>query len=176
LSRDALMALEAEGGRFGHHRPSWRRDRHCRLPRSWMAAHVVRALSVALLLAGGTACTSTNTAPPSEAGASDAAGCAEIRASSYDQSCKSDSDCAMVNVGNACVECVFACGEHVGAINVGALAQYMADVDKTPAGAALCGCGLVLRPPLCCRSGQCHADNECLSLDGSTDAADAHAE
>jgi len=106
----------------------------------------------------------------------DDAGCTEIQASSYDQSCKSDSDCAMVSVGNACAECIFACGENVGAINVGALAQYMADVDKTPAGAASCGCPNFPRRPPCCRGGQCHADSECLSLDGSTDAADASAE
>jgi sulfatase modifying factor 1 len=100
------------------------------------------------------------------------AGCTEIAASSYDQSCKSDTDCVTVNVGNACAECVFACAENVGAINAGAMGQYTADLAKTPAGVALCNCpseGIVVP---CCRSGQCHADNECLSLDGST-AADA---
>jgi hypothetical protein len=100
------------------------------------------------------------------------AGCTEIQASSYDQSCKTDSDCVTVNVGNACAECVFACAENVGAINAGAMAQYNADVAKTPAGVASCNCpseGIVVS---CCRSGQCHADNECSSLDGSA-AADA---
>ena len=68
------------------------------------------------------------------------AGCTEIQASSYDQSCKGDSDCVTVSVGNACAECIFACGENVSAISIGAMAQYTADVDKTPAGAAECGC------------------------------------
>jgi hypothetical protein len=100
----------------------------------------------------------------------DDAGCTEIQASNYNQSCKSDSDCVTVNVGNACAECIFACAENVGAISTGAMAQYTADVAKTPAGVALCYCP---QPPVgllvpCCSSGQCHADNECSSLDGST--------
>jgi hypothetical protein len=104
------------------------------------------------------------------------AGCTEIQASSYDQTCTSHSDCVTVNVGNACEECVFACGISVGAISVEAMAQYAADVDKTPAAVVSCGCPSeqVIRP--CCRSGQCHADNECSSLDGSADGADASTE
>src|SRR5580658_7228650 len=100
------------------------------------------------------------------------AGCTEIAASSYDQSCKSDSDCVTVNVGNACAECVFACAQNVCAINAGAMAQYTADVAKTPAGGARCNCGAERVLALCCRSGERHADNECSSPDGST-AADA---
>ena len=104
------------------------------------------------------------------------AGCAEIQASSYDQSCANDSDCVTVNVGDPCEACVFACGENVSAINASAMARYKADVDKTPAAVALCGCPAFLRPPPCCRGGQCHADNECVPLDGSTDGADANPE
>jgi len=43
------------------------------------------------------------------------AGCTEIQASNYDQSCKTDSDCVMVPVGNTCTGCIFACGFNVGA-------------------------------------------------------------
>jgi hypothetical protein len=103
------------------------------------------------------------------------AGCTEIQASSYDQSCQSDSDCVTVNVGNACAECTFACGTNVGAISVGAMSQYVVDVDKTPAGAADCGCPAEQIISPCCRGGQCHADNAC-ALDGSTAAADTGAE
>ena len=101
------------------------------------------------------------------------AGCTEIQASSYDQTCTRDSDCVAVSVGNACEECVFACGANVGAINAGAMAQYRVDVAKTPAGVAVCGCPEEAVTAPCCRNGQCHADNECVSADGSTDAADA---
>lgn len=103
------------------------------------------------------------------------AGCTEVEASSYDQSCKSDSDCVVVNVGNACAECIFACAQSVGAINAGAMAQYNADVAKTPAGVAECNCpseGIVIP---CCHGGQCHVDNECSSQGGPT-AADAGAD
>jgi hypothetical protein len=102
------------------------------------------------------------------------AGCStEIRASTYDQTCMSDSDCVAVSVGDPCEECVFACGANSGAINAGAMAQYRADVANTPAGVASCGCPSEQLMAPCCRSGQCHADNECMSLDGSTGAADA---
>jgi hypothetical protein len=104
------------------------------------------------------------------------AGCTEIQAAKYDQSCATDSDCTAVSVGNACYVCEVACGATIGAINVGALAQYMADFNRTPAGNAPCGCGASLHPPLCCRGGQCHADNECLPLDGSADAMDVASE
>jgi hypothetical protein len=82
----------------------------------------------------------------------------------------------VVNVGNACAECIFSCGQNVGAINAGAMVQYNADVAKTPAGVTLsvnpCNCGSEQVFAPCCRSGQCHADNACSSPDGST-AADA---
>jgi formylglycine-generating enzyme required for sulfatase activity len=102
------------------------------------------------------------------------AGCTEIEASSYDQSCKTDSECVTVSVGNACDECVFACVQSVGAINAGAMLEYNADVAKTPAGVALsvgqCNCPLerVLAP--CCRGGQCHVDLECSNGLMATDA------
>jgi formylglycine-generating enzyme required for sulfatase activity len=98
------------------------------------------------------------------------AGCTEIAASSYDQSCKSDSDCVLVHVGSACGGCVFACGQNVGAVNAAATAQYIADVAKTPAGVGYCFCRFEAVPAPCCRDGQCHADDECSPLDGSTAA------
>jgi hypothetical protein len=105
------------------------------------------------------------------------AGCTEIEASSYDQTCTSDSDCVVVDVGNACEVCVFACGENRGAINVGAMAQYTADVSKTAAGFPACeGCPPEPMISPCCRGGQCHAGGGCSPLDGSTGASDASAE
>jgi hypothetical protein len=101
------------------------------------------------------------------------AGCTEIQASGYDQSCANDSDCVTVNVGDPCEACVFGCGENVGAISASAMSKYAADVANTPAAFAACGCPSEQVHAACCRGGQCHADNLCVSLDGSADAADA---
>jgi hypothetical protein len=114
---------------------------------------------------GGTVCCAVD----------DDAGCTEIRAAKYDQSCTMDSDCVQVGVGNACYVCTPRC-DRSGAINARALGQYMADFDKTPAGAVMCSCAVNNWTPTCCLSGQCHVGNECVPLDGSTDAAGAHAE
>jgi hypothetical protein len=105
-------------------------------------------------------------------------GCAEIQASNYDQSCTVDSDCVEVSVGNPCQACDFICNQSVGAINVGANAQYTADVAKTAAGVGDCGCPAEVgnRVGPCCRSGQCHADSACSSSDASTDSGDASGE
>jgi hypothetical protein len=100
------------------------------------------------------------------------AGCTEIRASNYDQSCFKDSACIGVSVGNACYPCEVACGATIGAINVGAKAQYVADFDKTQAWQAPCSCQLSFQPPVCCRNGQCLADSACIP-DASADAEDA---
>ncbi len=97
--------------------------------------------------------------------------CAAILASSYDQSCTSDSDCIVVTVGYPCEGCGLQCGADVGAINAGARAQYMGDVSRTPKGAVPCNCPPP--PPVgnfsCCRGGQCRANNDCVS---SGDAAE----
>ncbi len=63
-----------------------------------------------------------------------------IQASNYDQSCKTDSDCVAVSEGNACIPGFGNCP--MATINVGAMAQYNADVAKTNAGicAALSSC------------------------------------
>jgi hypothetical protein len=102
------------------------------------------------------------------------AGCTEIQASNYDQHCNRESDCIRVNVGNPCAICVFQCFANVGAINVGAASQYMADVSRTPeAFGGVCNCPQLLpgNGDVCCVSGQCLAGSECISLgDAATDA------
>jgi hypothetical protein len=104
------------------------------------------------------------------------AGCTQIQASSYDQSCASDSDCLAVSVGDPCMACVFGCHVNVGAISVNATAPYLADVKKTPASVALCGCPSIEPTPVCCRGGKCHADSECLPADADANAADTGGE
>ena len=92
------------------------------------------------------------------------AGCTEIRASNYGQSCATDSDCVVVIVGDPCQVCIFGCGlSGVDAINVCAMPQYQADVGKTPTSIARCNCPLSdeMAAP-CCRSGKCYADSTCL--------------
>jgi hypothetical protein len=79
-----------------------------------------------------------------------------ISASNYDQSCSTDTECAMVSSGDYCDSDQCFCGG--SAISVGALAQFSADVAKTPIGtgaipAAFCGCPL--EGPPCCRAGVC---------------------
>jgi len=81
-----------------------------------------------------------------------------ISASNYDQSCTVDSDCVQVSAGNYCSATTCQCGG--SAINVGALAQFKADVSKTPLGSgALMGaiCGCPCESGAVCRSGQCQA-------------------
>lgn len=87
-----------------------------------------------------------------------------IRASDYDQSCNTDSDCVPVGEGNACYPCVIACT--TAAIRVTAKAQYSKDVAETTgahAGASRCHCPSETGP--CCVAGKCHADNECSIAD-----------
>jgi hypothetical protein len=99
-----------------------------------------------------------------------------IQASSYDQSCKVDSDCVGVAEGNACYPCTVQC-QAGGAINRNALASYQSDLSKTigARGATSvppCGCPATFYP--CCRGGSCHADLECQNILPEGDAgADA---
>ena len=94
-----------------------------------------------------------------------------IQASNYDQSCTTDSDCVAVSVGNACYPGFLNCT--LGTINVGALAQYNADVAKTSA--ALCGvmgdCSVQIP---CCHNGTCQpGSDQCVPTlpgDAATDA------
>src|SRR5580658_820236 len=81
-----------------------------------------------------------------------------ISASNYDQSCNVDSDCVEISSGDYCSATFCQCGGSV--INVGALAQFKADVSKTPIGSGalmgtVCGCSVPAGP--CCRQGMCKA-------------------
>jgi hypothetical protein len=108
-------------------------------------------------------------------GGVDAGACTYFEASSYDQTCVSDSDCTKVFLGNACEPCPFICGaEGVAAINKKSAPRYWADVNKTAASGAmgLCNC-----PPdvasYCCRGGRCVAgDRVCSPPDGSAGLTD----
>jgi hypothetical protein len=92
-------------------------------------------------------------------GAFDAAACT-ILASNYDQSCTVDTDCVRVAAGDYCGDECLCGGEST--INVGALAQFNADVAKTPIGSgavegvgADCGCPTEIDNAPCCQGGQC---------------------
>lgn len=82
-----------------------------------------------------------------------------IQASSYDQSCKADTDCIAVGEGDFCFAGAGNCPN--AAINKSAYARYQADVAKTNAAVcqALSGCGLEFGP--CCLSGTCHMGGSC---------------
>jgi hypothetical protein len=91
-----------------------------------------------------------------DAGADMYSGPCTISASNYDQACNVDSDCAEVSSGDYCSATICRCGGSV--VNVGALAQFNADVSKTPLGSgalmgATCGCAVPGGP--CCRQGMC---------------------
>jgi hypothetical protein len=92
-----------------------------------------------------------------------------VQASSFDQSCKVDSDCVGVGEGDVCYPCVVGCPN--AAINVSAMGQYNSVVSsKAPSnnGApTLCDCPLIVNP--CCRDGICHADLECQNLPPATE-------
>jgi len=94
-----------------------------------------------------------------------------LLASSYDQSCMTDSDCSLVGQGLVCYPCSFQCPS--AAINVDARAQYAADLAKTPVASEIlgidCHCPKTWSGP-CCVNGKCHADLLC-----SSSAADAGA-
>jgi hypothetical protein len=84
-----------------------------------------------------------------------------IMASSYDQSCRTDSDCIAVEEGNFCDP-----GANNGctnaAINKSALPQYKADLAKTQAGVCfgLSGCPEESSP--CCQNGTCQVNGQCF--------------
>ena len=85
------------------------------------------------------------------------AGCT-IVASSYDQSCTMDTDCAFVFEGNTCLagcQCLNA------AVNVHVSASYMTDLAKisVDAGQVNCGCTAFIGP--CCRAGLCKVGQAC---------------
>jgi hypothetical protein len=81
-----------------------------------------------------------------------------IKASNYDQSCQTDSDCIAVAEGNFCRPGALDCPS--ATISKSASAQYWADVEKTnaaiclaPISGCLGGAGLP-----CCRHGACILD------------------
>lgn len=94
---------------------------------------------------------------------------ADIHASSYDQTCHTDSDCLLVVEGYACAGCSV-CAP-LSAISSSAVSQYEADVTKivgptTSGGGCAPCCGPVLLA--CCQGGQCQARTSC-STDGGAE-------
>ena len=83
-----------------------------------------------------------------------------LLASDYDQSCAVDGDCAGVSPGDYCTATHGCnCGPPSAGINVKAVAQFNADLAKTPAGPPLvCPCPFIPADPSrgpCCRNGMC---------------------
>jgi hypothetical protein len=98
-----------------------------------------------------------------------------IAASSYDQSCAVDSDCVQVTPGDYCGDDRCLCD--VAAISATALAQFDADVSKTPVGLGAvryepCSCGNI-SGGVCCRTGAC--TRNCVSAPSDTLASCADA-
>ena len=96
---------------------------------------------------------------------------ADIQASNYAQTCQQDSDCILVGEGQSCYPCSLAYGPY-GAISRGALAQFEADVAKTPGGTGnpvSCASACTPSPTACCRGGQCRADALCSADAGGRD-------
>jgi hypothetical protein len=95
-----------------------------------------------------------------------------IMASSYDQSCQKDSDCAAIEEGNFCSP-----GANNGctnaAINKSALAQYQSDLAKTTAGVCygLAGCPAESGP--CCQNGVCAVNEQCANAVAPDASAEA---
>lgn len=79
-----------------------------------------------------------------------------IAAANYDLSCASDSDCALVPLGNFCYPGANNCA--LGAISQRALPQYQLDVSQTYA-ARCFEVGNCAVTAACCRNGQCQSDN-----------------
>lgn len=84
------------------------------------------------------------------------AGSPAIAASSYDRSCQVDSDCVAIGVGDPCYPCEVLC-PGTAAINTSSMAQYTADVARSPAGGGHVACSCPLYDPAsaCCSAGAC---------------------
>lgn len=97
-----------------------------------------------------------------------------IAASSYDQSCAVDSDCAGVSEGDSCKPCDFSCAN--AAINAGALAKYTSDSSGFPSVVAVAhgvcpsSCGDGPGGP-CCVGGKCQVGDQCRSAVSAPDAS-----
>jgi hypothetical protein len=133
------------------------------------------AFGAATLLTAVAGCGSTSASAGVADGASitpaaDAGICTEryVQASNYDQTCRVDIDCRVIDEGNVCTPCEFNCGG-TAAINAGALTKYLSDIANTPAvlAAADGGCpacqvasGNGNFGPFCC-AGKCHIGSQC---------------
>jgi hypothetical protein len=86
-----------------------------------------------------------------------------IKASSYDQTCVTDTDCVAITSGDSCNVCGFKCTN--AAINVGAQAKYSMDIDYTTGSltsqrmACTGDCTLQFGP--CCIGGTCQLGGQC---------------
>jgi hypothetical protein len=91
-----------------------------------------------------------------------------ILASTYDQSCTTDSDCIWVAEGNFCYPGETNCT--TATISKSASAQYQADVAKTRAASCYApgNCGGDFGP--CCVSGMCQVGSQCGNLAGDASA------
>jgi len=85
-----------------------------------------------------------------------------LAASNYDQSCVVNTDCAIVRLGDYCDPTICFSAGVLGAINTGALAQFNADVAKTPIGSGAVqpptncsGAASTDYPEGCCVAGKC---------------------
>jgi hypothetical protein len=95
-------------------------------------------------------------------------GSSPIAASSYDQSCQVDSDCVAIGIGDPCYPCEVLC-PGTAAINASSMAQYTADVARSPSGSGRVACSCPLYDPasVCCNAGRCAP--HCLApLDGGS--------
>jgi hypothetical protein len=96
-----------------------------------------------------------------------------ISASNYADTCQSDSDCTLVEVGDFCEACQSACGPFAS-INNNAYEQYQLDVDKTPGGAmgaeSCAPCCGVPNYVACCQLGHCQMQLQCTPAGPPGDA------
>jgi hypothetical protein len=119
---------------------------------AWLPLRRPFAVACASALAALVACGGKQVGDEARDGGSttlpDGAVCVDIDLSSYDQSCTTDSDCAVVTSGELCAN-YCPCGGST--INESQLGRYRAAVADVPTGE--CGCGLA-GPPSCV-SGTC---------------------
>ena len=91
-------------------------------------------------------------------------------ASSYDQSCKVDSDCVSVHAGDSCDLCALNCPNT--AISVSAQAQFMADLVNTPAAISAqrmaCAGDCTFQFGPCCIGGMCQMGDRCPGAESLT--------
>jgi hypothetical protein len=100
-----------------------------------------------------------------------------IQASSYDQSCTTDTDCVPISEGNACDALFGSCCANA-TISRAAFAQYQSDLAKTrvasctTGGRFTCNCATY---PICCLGGSCNwgCSFPPVAADAGSDASDA---